>query len=90
MVWGHVATLPQEPSPFKSLLLTSSRLPSAVEVTLNRRTVTVKGKRGELVRNFRHVQLEITKVDDTKLRIDAWFANRKVYFCRTPAALSGR
>lgn len=41
----------------------------------------VKGKRGELTRNFRHVQLEITKVDDTKLRIDAWFANRKVCSC---------
>lgn len=45
------------------------------------RVVTVKGPRGTLKRNFRHLRLELTKVDKSKIRVDVWFASRKELAC---------
>eukprot|EP00178_Gracilaria_changii_P009954 TRINITY_DN2896_c0_g1_i5.p2 TRINITY_DN2896_c0_g1~~TRINITY_DN2896_c0_g1_i5.p2 ORF type:complete len:198 (+),score=40.42 TRINITY_DN2896_c0_g1_i5:29-595(+) len=56
-------------------------VPEGVTLTLDRRTVTVKGPRGELKRSFRHLQLELTMVSETRLRIDSWFAKRKDLAC---------
>jgi len=67
----------------------SLRSPSLplVELILNRRHVTVKGKRGTLERNFKHAQLELVyeeikeegKPTKKQLRVDSWFANKKVW-----------
>ena len=49
-----------------------------VTVEVKHRTVTVKGKRGTLVKSFNHVNVEMTMVGAKRLRIDLWFGNRKV------------
>jgi large subunit ribosomal protein L9e len=43
--------------------------------------VTVKGKRGTLVKSFKHLSIEMAKVGKNRLRIDIWFANRKELAC---------
>ncbi len=45
------------------------------------RIVTVKGRRGTLVKSFKHMGLELVKVSKNKLRVDIWFANRKQLAC---------
>lgn len=48
---------------------------------MNSREVTVKGPRGTLVKNFRHLNLELTPLGKKKLRVDVWFAKRKELAC---------
>lgn len=45
------------------------------------RVITVKGPRGTLKRNFRHLKLELTKVNKDTIRVDVWFASRKELAC---------
>lgn len=68
-----------------------------VEVTITARVVTVKGKLGELVRDFKHMPMELRIVGasevDAKtagtgdleakkfIKVDLWFANRKQLAC---------
>merc|ERR1711894_253069 len=52
---------------------------SAMKTTLA--SQTVKGPRGTLKRNFRHLRLELTKVQKNKIRVDVWFASRKELAC---------
>ncbi|CAH3039096.1 unnamed protein product [Porites lobata] len=56
-------------------------IPENVSIKLNGREVTVKGPRGTLVRNFRHLKLELTLVGKKKIRVDVWFASRKELAC---------
>lgn len=51
-------------------------IPEGIEVESKSRTITVTGPRGTLKRTFKHVQLDLVKVDN-KLRIDLWFGTRK-------------
>merc|ERR1711935_1274372 len=48
-----------------------------VTLTVNERHIVVKGPRGTLERTFKHLNLELQMVSEKKLRVDAWFANRK-------------
>ena len=49
-----------------------------VSVEVKARVVTVKGAKGTLSRDFRHMNLDMNKVDDGKqLRVDVWFGNRE-------------
>jgi len=49
-----------------------------VTLTIKSRIVTVKGPRGELVRNFKHCSLDMTLIEDgDKLQMDMWFATKK-------------
>ena len=57
-----------------------NEIPEGVEIVLKGREVTVKGKRGEITRNFRHLTLDIQRVQ-AKLRVDLWFGNRKQLAC---------
>jgi ribosomal protein L6P/L9E len=52
-------------------------LPAAT-VTCEKMHVVVVGPRGKLERTFNHANLEMIMVTDKKLRVDSWFANRKV------------
>lgn len=62
----------------KPLLLTSN---FTVEVEIASRVVTVKGPRGSLTRDFKHINMDLRKVNDKRIRIDLWFANRKQLAC---------
>ncbi|XP_055356613.1 60S ribosomal protein L9-like [Paramacrobiotus metropolitanus] len=52
-------------------------VPQDVEVSVSKRTVTVKGKRGTLVRNFGHIQVDMYKVGKKRVRVEKWFGVRK-------------
>jgi len=54
---------------------------SAVTVDINARVVTVKGPRGELTRDFKHINMDLRKVGEKNIRVDLWFANRKQLAC---------
>merc|ERR1712226_1301089 len=41
------------------------------------RTVTVTGARGSLVKSFRHLKVDISKVDKKTLKVEKWFGLRK-------------
>lgn len=53
----------------------------AVEVEIASRVVTVKGPRGSLTRDFKHINMDLRKVNDKRIRLDLWFANRKQLAC---------
>jgi len=52
-------------------------IPEGVLVSVKSRIVRVKGPRGELTKNLRHVDLEIQIVKSRKLRFIVWHATRK-------------
>jgi large subunit ribosomal protein L9e len=47
-----------------------------VEVEINARVIKVTGPRGSLTRNFKHLSMDLRKVENS-IRVDVWFANRK-------------
>ena len=54
---------------------------SAVTVTCKCRKVTVKGPRGTLIKSFKHIDMELTRVGKKRIRVDIWFATRKQMAC---------
>ncbi|CAI4226724.1 unnamed protein product [Auanema sp. JU1783] len=51
--------------------------PENVTFSVKNRIVRVKGPRGELVRNFRHLHMEMERVGKNTLRVRKWFGVRK-------------
>ena len=50
-----------------------------VQVVVTQRHVVVTGKRGKLERTFKHLQLELTTLDEgRRIRVDAWLSTKKV------------
>nr|CCA21281.1 60S ribosomal protein L9 putative [Albugo laibachii Nc14]CCA21654.1 60S ribosomal protein L9 putative [Albugo laibachii Nc14] len=56
-------------------------VPDDVKLVLNGRKVTVTGKRGTLTRDFRHLTLDLCRINKKQLRVDLWFGNRKQLAC---------
>ena len=53
-------------------------IPAGVTVDVKARVVTVKGPRGQLQRDFKHLAVDISKVDEGKtLKVDLWFGTRE-------------
>lgn len=52
-------------------------VPKGVAVKVHSRVVTVDGPRGRLVKNFRHLPMDIYKVSKKKLRVEKWFGSKK-------------
>lgn len=54
----------------------------AVTVEVNAREVTVSGKRGTLHRSFKHLNLDIQRINNGRaIRVDLWFGTRKQGAC---------
>jgi large subunit ribosomal protein L9e len=65
--------------------LVYSHIPSlfwltSVDVKVKARSVTVKGPRGELTRDFKHINMDLKKVGN-EVRVDLWFAKRAELAC---------
>ncbi|KAK9080016.1 hypothetical protein SSX86_001691 [Deinandra increscens subsp. villosa] len=57
-------------------------IPEGVEITVKAKVIEVKGPRGTLIRNFKHLNLDFQLITDEetgkqKLKVDAWFGSRK-------------
>jgi len=53
------------------------KIPDGIEVTVRSRKVTVKGPRGTLRRDFRHMSIDIKKTKKNELMVEKWFGIRK-------------
>ena len=56
-------------------------IPDNVKVDVKSRIVTVTGPRGALTKNFRHVDMDIVKLDTARLRLAVWHGKRKHVAC---------
>eukprot|EP00567_Pseudictyota_dubia_P010138 CAMPEP_0197432972 /NCGR_PEP_ID=MMETSP1175-20131217/930_1 /TAXON_ID=1003142 /ORGANISM="Triceratium dubium, Strain CCMP147" /LENGTH=187 /DNA_ID=CAMNT_0042961199 /DNA_START=64 /DNA_END=627 /DNA_ORIENTATION=- len=56
-------------------------IPDGVEFEVTARKVTIKGPRGTLTREFKHIDMDLRKVGKKFVRVDIWFANRKQLAC---------
>jgi hypothetical protein len=56
-------------------------IPDGVAITIKSRLVTVKGPRGELTKSLRHIDMEIKKVADNKIKLVVWHGGRKHVAC---------
>merc|ERR1712117_152155 len=53
------------------------KVPDNVSVGVKARTVTVKGPRGVLKRNFRHMPIDMMMQTKKELKVEKWFGTRK-------------
>ncbi len=56
-------------------------IPDGVTVSCRARVVKVKGPKGELVKDFRHIEMDIKKLSDKKIRLVVWHGSRKLVAC---------
>jgi len=56
-------------------------IPEEVKVEIKARFVKVKGPRGTLTRDFKHINMDMKKVGQKYIRVDLWFATRKQVAC---------
>ena len=56
-------------------------IPDGVSLSVKSRLVTVKGPRGELTKNLRHINMEIKKISDKKIKLVVWHGARKHVAC---------
>ena len=56
-------------------------IPDGVSLSVKSRLVTVKGPRGELTKNLRHINMEIKKISDKKIKLVVWHGGRKHVAC---------
>merc|ERR1712029_1114427 len=52
-------------------------IPDGIKCSVKARTVTVTGPRGSLTESFRHLKVDICKVDKKTLKVEKWFGLRK-------------
>ena len=53
------------------------KIPEGVEVSIKARAVTVKGARGSLTKAFKHLSVDIYKVDSETIKVEKWFGKKK-------------
>ena len=53
------------------------KVPEGVEASVKARTVTVKGARGSLTKAFKHLSVDIYKVDADTIKVEKWFGKKK-------------
>lgn len=53
------------------------KIPDGLTVNVKSRLVTVKGPRGILKRNFKHLAVDIRMVNPRLLKVEKWFGSKK-------------
>lgn len=53
------------------------KLPKGVSAKVNARVVTIRGPRGKLTRDFRHLAMDIRMVNRKKIMVEKWFGAKK-------------
>merc|ERR1740130_1722912 len=62
----------------KTIVKTGSvTIPDGVKVTIVSRIVTVKGPRGSVTKNLKHLPVEMVFTDEKTIKIDRWFTYGK-------------
>ena len=56
-------------------------IPEGVSINVKARLVTIKGPRGELTKSLRHINMEIKKVNERKIKLIVWRGGRKHVAC---------
>merc|ERR1712045_254510 len=52
-------------------------IPDGIKCSVKARVVTVKGPRGTLTKSFKHLNVDISKVDKKTVKVEKWFGLRK-------------
>nr|AHA44489.1 60S ribosomal-like protein [Pectinaria gouldii] len=52
-------------------------IPEGVKVSVKSRSITVEGKFGKLTRSFRHIRIDIKKINANKIKLERWFSHTK-------------
>lgn len=55
----------------------SVKIPDGIDVTVNKRVITVKGPRGSLEKNFKHLAVDIYLKKPNLLTVEKWFGTKK-------------
>ncbi|CAG9797779.1 unnamed protein product [Chironomus riparius] len=53
------------------------KLPKGVSANVKARIVTIRGPRGKLTRDFRHLAMDIRMVNRKKVMVEKWFGSKK-------------
>lgn len=53
------------------------KIPRGIEASVKSRIVTIKGPRGSLKRNFKHLALDIHMSSSRTLKVEKWFGTKK-------------
>lgn len=53
------------------------KIPRGIEAKVKSRIVTIKGPRGILKRNFKHLALDISMTSPRRLKVEKWFGAKK-------------
>ena len=53
------------------------KVPEGIEASVKSRAVTVKGPRGSLTKAFKHLAVDIYKVDKDTIKVEKWFGKKK-------------
>merc|ERR1711983_560365 len=53
------------------------KIPEGIDVSIKSRAVTVKGPRGSLTKAFKHLAVDIYKVDKDTIKVEKWFGKKK-------------
>lgn len=53
------------------------KIPKGVSCKVNARVVTIRGPRGKLTRDFRHLAMDLRMVNRKKVLVEKWFGSKK-------------
>ena len=53
------------------------KIPEGIDASVKARAVTVKGPRGSLTKAFKHLAVDIYKIDKDTIKVEKWFGKKK-------------
>lgn len=53
------------------------KIPKGVSAKVNARVITIRGPRGKLTRDFRHLAMDVRMINRKKILVEKWFGSKK-------------